>query len=187
MPTRTRTREPTAFMNREDQPTRAKHKDLGGLPGPITLATKVFHRFAPQKLRLGLRRTFTAPPPATLVPTTALEQDFSGPVQYAKYFTTVVVGVARNSKFHIDDLSDDQLEEMGGVEYRALRVLGYLVAAVSFWHRFTQFLLVSLTPARIFQYFIFTQFFSFLLIGPYMSSRYEEVFAAQPRLVSRWW
>lgn len=174
-------------MNREDQPTRAKHKDLGGLPGPITLATNAFNRFAPQKLRMGIERTFTAPPSATLVPTKGLDQDVSGLVQYAKYFTNVTVGVTRNSKFNIDDLTDDQLEEIGGVEYRALRVLGYLVAAVSFCHWFSQLLLPSLTPTSNPQYFFFTQFFSFLLIGPYMATRYEEVFAAQPRLVSRWW
>lgn len=39
--------------------------------------------------------------------------------------------VGRNSFFHTDYLTDEQLEEIGGVEYRALRLLSYLVAFVS--------------------------------------------------------
>ena len=44
-------------------------------------------------------------------------------------FDGLVVG--RNSNFHTQLLTDNQLEEIGGAEYRALRVLSYLVPAVS--------------------------------------------------------
>ena len=37
----------------------------------------------------------------------------------------------RNSFFQTDALSDDELERIGGVEYRALRFLSYFVALVS--------------------------------------------------------
>lgn len=45
-------------------------------------------------------------------------------------FDGLVVG--RNSLFHTDRLFNAQLEEIGGVEYRALSLLSYLVAFVSF-------------------------------------------------------
>lgn len=35
--------------------------------------------------------------------------------------------ILRNSNFDLDELSDEQLEEIGGIEYRALRLLTYLV------------------------------------------------------------
>lgn len=43
--------------------------------------------------------------------------------------THLVVG--RNSRFFTEELDDDELEDIGGVEYRALRFLSYFVAAVS--------------------------------------------------------
>lgn len=39
--------------------------------------------------------------------------------------------IGRNSDFRTDTLSDEQLEEIGGAEYQALRWLSYLVPAVS--------------------------------------------------------
>jgi hypothetical protein len=56
--------------------------------------------------------------------------------QSAKWLTiTGDLVVTGNSNFHTERLSRRDLEELGGVEYRALRVLGYVVALVSvyFW------------------------------------------------------
>jgi len=39
--------------------------------------------------------------------------------------------VGRNSRFFTEELDDEQLEQIGGVEYRALRLLSYAVAAVN--------------------------------------------------------
>jgi len=39
--------------------------------------------------------------------------------------------VGRNSRFFTEELDDEDLELIGGVEYRALRLLSYAVAAVS--------------------------------------------------------
>jgi hypothetical protein len=39
--------------------------------------------------------------------------------------------VGRNSRFFTEELDDEELELIGGVEYRALRLLSYAVAAVS--------------------------------------------------------
>jgi hypothetical protein len=43
-------------------------------------------------------------------------------------FDGLVVG--RNSDFHTESLSDEQVEQIGGAEYRALRLLSYLVPIV---------------------------------------------------------
>ncbi|KDQ12110.1 hypothetical protein BOTBODRAFT_34725 [Botryobasidium botryosum FD-172 SS1] len=75
--------------------------------------------------------------------------------------------VLRNSNFHIDSLTDEQLEQIGGTEYRALRFLGYFIP----------------------MYFIGTQLLSFLIFAPYLiaTSRYDSVFEGQPRLVPKSW
>lgn len=39
--------------------------------------------------------------------------------------------IGRNSRFYTEELEDEELEQIGGVEYRALRFLSYFVAAVS--------------------------------------------------------
>ncbi len=38
--------------------------------------------------------------------------------------------MGRNSNFYTETLTDEQLEKIGGAEYRALRVLSYLVPTV---------------------------------------------------------
>ncbi|OBZ78732.1 hypothetical protein A0H81_00276 [Grifola frondosa] len=75
--------------------------------------------------------------------------------------------IGRNSDFNTEYLSDEQLEELGGLEYRALRLLSYLVIL----------------------YFIGTQMITFILIAPWLStsSEYDDVFASQPRLVNKSW
>lgn len=39
--------------------------------------------------------------------------------------------IGRNSEFYTDELTDEQLEHLGGIEYRALRFLSYFVFIVS--------------------------------------------------------
>lgn len=41
------------------------------------------------------------------------------------------LSTGRNSDFHTESLSDNQLEFLGGTEYRALRWLSYVVPLVS--------------------------------------------------------
>lgn len=57
------------------------------------------------------------------------------------YMKQTAVWVGRNSFFHLDDLTDEELEEVGGVEFGAIRVLSWLVPAVRpsffFAHRIT--------------------------------------------------
>lgn len=53
-------------------------------------------------------------------------------VKVARWLPESISGlvIGRNSRFWVHELSDEELEVIGGVEYRALRVLSYLVAAV---------------------------------------------------------
>jgi hypothetical protein len=39
--------------------------------------------------------------------------------------------IGRNSRFFTEELDDEELQELGGVEYRALRLLSRLVPVVS--------------------------------------------------------
>ncbi|KAJ8516990.1 hypothetical protein ONZ45_g5757 [Pleurotus djamor] len=75
--------------------------------------------------------------------------------------------VGRNSDIHAETLTDEQIEEVGGAEYRALRLLSYLVPS----------------------YFILTQVFAYILFAPWLSvtHTYDGVFEAQPRIVQKPW
>ena len=91
--------------------------------------------------------------------------------------------VGRNSRF--TDLTDEQMDELGGVEYRALRVLMYTVIGVR--------VLLCLTQGHGHswpsQYFLFMQLAAFVIIAPYIGARgrYDFVFEGQPRLVKTPW
>ncbi|KAK0186193.1 potassium transporter [Armillaria mellea] len=75
--------------------------------------------------------------------------------------------VGRNSNSYTETLTNGQLEMIGGAEYCALKVLSYLVP----------------------MYFVVTQIITYLIFSPWLSitSRYDNVFEAQPRLVKKPW
>ncbi|KAK0462222.1 potassium transporter [Armillaria novae-zelandiae] len=75
--------------------------------------------------------------------------------------------IGRNSNFNTETLTNGELEMIGGAEYRALKVLSYLVPT----------------------YFVATQIITYLVFAPWLSitSRYDNVFEAQPRLVKKPW
>ncbi|KAJ7788931.1 potassium transporter [Mycena olivaceomarginata] len=126
----------------------------GGFPGPLTLAKALLKRGAPTTYRK-LERKMTMPYTETLTATQVPWISFDG----------LVIG--RNSAFRTETLSDDQLEFIGGVEYRALRLLSYAIPL----------------------YFVGTQLLAFLILAPWLSSttHYDAVFTAQPKLVQKPW
>ncbi|RDB17612.1 Low-affinity potassium transport protein [Hypsizygus marmoreus] len=130
-------------------PTTHKHDGLGGFPGPLELSRRFIRRAAPGAYRK-VQRSMTLPYTSTLDKAS---------------LSNVVVG--RNSDFHTESLTDEQIEEIGGTEYRALRLLSYLIPA----------------------YFVTTQLMTFLLFAPWLSAtkQYDHVFASQPRLVQKPW
>ncbi|KAJ7250788.1 potassium transporter [Mycena rebaudengoi] len=140
--------------NRKVDPSVQKYQGFGGFPGPVALAKKLFKRGAPTTFRK-LERKMTMPYTETLE---------AKKVPWLK-FDGLVVG--RNSAFRTETLTDEQIENIGGVEYRALRLLSYLIPI----------------------YFVGTQLLSFVLFAPWLSTikQYDAVFEAQPRLVKKPW
>ncbi|KAJ7468718.1 potassium transporter [Mycena latifolia] len=141
--------------NRKVDPAMKKFEGKGGFPGPVTLAKRLFKRGAPTTFRK-LERKMTMPYTETL-----------GATKQVPWLSFDGLVVGRNSAFHTESLSDEQLESIGGVEYRALRLLSYLIPA----------------------YFVGTQLLAFLLFAPWLSvtKEYDAVFAAQPKLVKKPW
>jgi len=102
-----------------------KYQGFGGFPGPAKLLSRVVKNTAPRTYQ-NLERSMTVTTMTTLQADNVPWLNFSG----------LVVG--RNSDFRTDSLTDEQLEDIGGAEYKALRLLSYLVPAV--WPSFLLFL-----------------------------------------------
>ncbi|KAK4054900.1 hypothetical protein OIV83_000824 [Microbotryomycetes sp. JL201] len=126
---------------------------FGGFPNPIVAAAQ----FA--RSRIPVLSTATTMPRTTTLQSTHSNAHMTidgraKPVSYISF--DAVVG--RNSKFH--NLTEAQQEELGGVEYRALKVL--LKIVVGYW--------------------ALVQLLSVLIISPWLtySGTYEPVFDAQP-------
>ena len=82
---------------------RDKDQGLGGFPGPIQLSTQVAKKYFPQAYR-----KVTMMMPAERPP------EEKGLKWLSDNLKDVVVG--RNSEFNTEELSDEQLEELGGIE-----------------------------------------------------------------------
>jgi hypothetical protein len=91
---------------------RTQHRDFGGFPLPHVLAGRVLARLFPRAKH-------------ALVRSVTIEH---APGLGARYLSFDAV-VGANSAFPL--LSNEQLEELGGVEYRALNALLWIVAGVS--------------------------------------------------------
>lgn len=91
---------------------------------PAQVIKSIFAKLFP-KLNRRLTRTVTIPMTQSLVPS-RMEEVPPGakPVTYISF--DAIVG--RNSTFHL--LTSDQLDEIGGVEYRALNALLWIVGCV---------------------------------------------------------
>jgi hypothetical protein len=85
--------------------------------GPVDLLRRVIKHAAPDTYRK-VERKMTMPTETRLEASSVPWLNFSG----------LVVG--RNSDFHTDTLTTEQVKDIGGTEYRALRLLSYLVPAV---------------------------------------------------------
>ncbi|KAG2132282.1 cation transport protein-domain-containing protein [Suillus bovinus] len=143
-----------------DQPQEQMLRGFGGFPMPHELLGMLFGWLFPNTMNR-LKRTVTIPITTTLTGgglgrTTSGASSIPGrpthsgsisakegtkPVTYISF--DAVVG--RNSAFHLS--TNEQLEELGGVEYRALNALLWLVAS----------------------YHIVVQLVSFVVIAPYMT------------------
>ncbi|KAI0085711.1 cation transport protein-domain-containing protein [Irpex rosettiformis] len=135
---------------------RGKDQGLGGFPGPIKLLKKITRYYTPRIYR-SIERIFTEHRKDGIRKNSFkwLGDDFQNLI------------INRNSDFDTEELDDDELERLGGLEYRALDFLSWLVIL----------------------YFIGVQLISIVLIAPWLSSTraYDSVFEAQPRKVNKSW
>lgn len=122
----TRSRAPTVYP-----PTgRSRYTDFGGFPGPFDVIGKAIRRLFPS-LGERLSQAVTIPRTETLISrANAGEHNIPDQIQaravpYLRFDTIV----GRNSVFH--DLTAEKLEELGGVEYRALNALLWIIGSVS--------------------------------------------------------
>ena len=100
-------------------PPRRKDHDMGGFPGPIELFQRLTHTNA-----FGfIRRTWDK-----VVIKWRIHKERSYLSWIPGSIDELVIG--QNSEFCTDELTDEQLEHLGGIEYRALRFLSYLVFTV---------------------------------------------------------
>jgi hypothetical protein len=125
------------------RPFESKHSGFGGFPTPLQILPSIFPSSAKSTMRQRLARTethatlLTNPRRSTLAVDGLNEEESWGDLlkaQVAKWMPENLGGlvIGRNSRFYTEELGDEELEVLGGVEYRALRLLGYLVGAVSF-------------------------------------------------------
>jgi len=107
----------------------AKLSGFGGFPTPFQIGKSLIEKYYPQASRT-LTRSVTMPRTATIgrrgtISADNIESGTGKEVPYISFAATV----GRNS--HFTGLTEEQMDELGGVEYSALRVLLYIVTGVS--------------------------------------------------------
>ena len=99
------------------------NRDMGGFPMPWTIVGSLFTKIFPG-LKRKITRTVTIPATMSLTP----GHENKPGSKYAPYLS-FEARVGPNSTFRF--LTSDQLDEIGGVEYRALNALLCIVAGVN--------------------------------------------------------
>ncbi|KAG8991802.1 low affinity potassium transporter [Tulasnella sp. 427] len=149
-------------MAMDTMPIRNQDRGFGGFPGPLDLIGRLIRKLFPS-----VEQKITIPRTETLVSnlnTAAGGSTAGGPaprtVPYLRFDTVV----GRNSVFH--DLTQEKLEELGGVEYRALSLLMWLVGV----------------------YHVCLPLLVFVIIGPYISQpRWRSAFDDQTKYIPPPW
>ncbi|ORX40999.1 cation transport protein-domain-containing protein [Kockovaella imperatae] len=135
---------------------------FGGFPTPFELIRSAVEHVFP-KASSGLGKSLTMPRTSTIGGrgTIAPGDSTTREVPYISFTATV----GRNSRF--TGLTEEQMDELGGVEYRALKVLLFIVIG----------------------YIICFQMAAFVIIAPSVAAhgRYQYVFNEQPRQVGIPW
>lgn len=101
-------------------PPQRKDQGMGGFPGPIELFQRLTHTNALGFVDRAWNRIVT-------------HWRTHGQRRYLSWLPDGIDGltIGRNSEFYTDELTDEQLEQLGGIEYRALRFLSYFIFTVS--------------------------------------------------------
>lgn len=143
-------------------PVKAKETNYGGFPGPLSLISRLIRRLSPN-LGNSIYKKVTMPRTETLISQRGAGGVPLGETRTVPYITFDAL-VGRNSAFH--DLTQEKLEELGGVEYRALSMLLWIIGG---YHVITQLLLFA------------------ILVAIASKSEYHHVFTDQPKFVSPSW
>jgi hypothetical protein len=125
------------------RPEGSRHTGMGGFPNPALLLPYIF----PSRTKSTITRHFSRPAlgrKMTLLTNPNVKTKDDNDSESSLGWSDIVTGAARwmpdtlaslvvgrNSRFFTEELDDEELELIGGVEYRALRLLSYAVAAVS--------------------------------------------------------
>ncbi|KAA1472124.1 TrkH-domain-containing protein [Dentipellis sp. KUC8613] len=114
------------------------HEDynLGHFVHPVKLIDRALYKLFPGMHRR-IRRTMTMPATSTLVSDRGHIPDGARPVSYFSF----PVRVGRNS--HFRGLSEDDYDELGGVEYRALNALLWIVPLYHFASLLIPFIVIA--------------------------------------------
>lgn len=112
--------------------TRAKQESklsgFGGFPTPLEIGKRVFEKAFPERAKT-IKQTMTMPRTNTIGRKGTIVPDLeTEPEKEVPYISFAAV-VGRNSRF--EGLTEEQMEELGGIEYRALRILLWIVIGVS--------------------------------------------------------
>ncbi|THH17258.1 hypothetical protein EW146_g3518 [Bondarzewia mesenterica] len=136
--------------------------DFGGFGDPLKLFMRLFNRLFPNFQKM-LKQTMTMPAESTLVPVQiGAVPDSAKTIPYFSFQARV----RKNSMFY--GLSDDDCEELGGVEYKSLTALLWIVPL----------------------YYLSTLVIAFVVIAPYMSlHRWKDNFRPpqQHRVINPVW
>ena len=164
-------------------PPRRGDDDFGGFPGPQTLLSRLLEKISP-KFQRKLERTFTVPRTETLVPRAGgaviAPEGPVKPVPYLSFSATV-----RNSTFH--GLTQENIEELGGVEYRALTALMWIIPVVRLFFSRPGYGSSALIWQ---QYYLGLLAICFIVTAPYMSlPKWDENFhpPLQHREINKIW
>ncbi|KAG8830790.1 low affinity potassium transporter [Serendipita sp. 399] len=137
---------------------------FGGFPGPLALSRRLWAIISHRLDSSGFGKIFR-PSPSILLPTGAtrpkgLTRNDTKQVPYLSFLAVL----GKNSAFH--GLTEEELDELGGVEYRGLSLLSTLVPA----------------------YYIIIQAFSWIIFSTLFSkSKYDSLFLGQWRFVQPSW
>lgn len=105
----------------------AKHSGFGGFPLPLEILSRIAHHLFP-KVKAKLERTLTMPRTMTVTSLSGQQTGDDDGATVVPYISFDAI-IGRNSRFH--ELTNEQLEELGGVEYRALNALLWLIPLAS--------------------------------------------------------
>ncbi|KAG8934849.1 low affinity potassium transporter [Tulasnella sp. 417] len=161
-------------MALDPTPVRARDRGFGGFPGPFDMIARIVRKLFPS-----IEDRITIPRTETLVSNLNATTGGStgGPAPRAVPYLRFDTVVGRNSVFH--DLTQEKLEELGGVEYRALTILMWLVGISADANGRS-----CLKP----QYHVCMPIIVFVIIGPYVSQpRWRSTFDDQTGYVAPPW